>query len=99
GKTIALFGAADQVGHGKHFAGALQLMCDHFEKLGATIVGDFPIEGYSFEHSSAVRNGKFVGLPIDEVNQSELTEERITQWVEALRPIFVATESAVLIPA
>ena len=99
GKTIALFGAGDQVGHGKHFVGALQIMCDQFEKLGATIVGDFPIEGYSFEHSSAVRNGKFVGLPIDEVNQSELTEERITQWVEALRPIFVGTESAVLIPA
>ncbi|GGA31218.1 flavodoxin [Okeania sp. KiyG1] len=99
GKTIALFGAGDQVGHGKHFVGALQIMCDQFEKLGATIVGDFPIEGYSFEHSSAVRNDKFVGLPIDEVNQSELTEERITQWVEALRPIFVGTKSAVLIPA
>ena len=99
GKTIALFGAADQVSHGKHFAGALQIMCDHFEKLGATVVGEFPIEGYSFEHCSAVRNGKFVGLPIDEINQSDLTEDRITQWVETLRPIFLGEESSVLLAA
>ncbi|MGD1716163.1 flavodoxin [Hydrocoleum sp. CS-953] len=99
GKIIALFGAADQVGHGKHFAGALQLMCDQFEKLGATIVGEFPTEGYTFEHSSAVRNGKFVGLPLDEVNQSDLTEERITQWLETLRPIFLGEEAPVLVSA
>ena len=99
GKTIAVFGAGDQVGHGKHFVGALRTMYDHFEKLGATMVGDFPIEGYSFEHSTAVRDGKFLGLPIDEVNQSDLTEERITQWVEALTPIFIGEKSEILIPA
>ncbi len=99
GKTIALFGAGDQVSHGKHFVGALEIMYKHFQKLGATMVGDFPIEGYSFEHSPAVHDGRFVGLPIDEVNQSDETEERITKWVEALRPIFVGTESNVLVSA
>jgi hypothetical protein len=29
--------------------------------------------------------GGFVGLVIDEVNESHLTEERITDWVAALR--------------
>lgn len=89
GKTIALFGAGDQVSHGTEFASALGVMYDHFKKLGATLVGDFPNEGYSFEHSSALLDDKFVGLPIDEVNQSEKTEERITQWLESLRPIFL----------
>lgn len=51
---------------------ALRIIYNIFEKFGATIVGDFPVEGYDFEHSPAVRDGKFVGLPIDEVNQSEL---------------------------
>ncbi len=99
GKTIALFGAGDGVSHGKHFVGALGIMCNIFEKFGATIVGEVPTEGYNFEHSTAVRDGKFVGLPIDEVNESEKTEERINQWVETLRPILVSAESDVLIPA
>lgn len=89
GKTIALFGAGDQVSHGQDFVSALGILYHHFQKLGATVVGDFPIDGYSFKHSSALYNGKFVGLPIDEINQSDQTEERITQWVEALRPVFV----------
>ena len=60
-------------------------------------MGEFSVEGYDFQHSPAVRDGKFVALLIDEVNQSELTEERITQWVEALRPIFVGEESIYLL--
>ncbi len=91
GKTIALFGAGDQVDHGTEFVSALGKLHKLFHGLGATLVGEFPNNGYSFEHSSALLNDKFVGLPIDEVNQSEKTEERITQWVESLRPIFVGS--------
>ncbi len=89
GKTIALFGAGDQVDHGTEFVSALGKMYEHFQKLGATLVGEFPNEGYDFQYSSALLNDKFVGLPIDEVNQSEKTEERITRWVDSIRPIFV----------
>ncbi|MGK7932014.1 MAG: flavodoxin [Microcystaceae cyanobacterium] len=88
GKTIALFGAGDQVDHGTEFVSALGVLHSLFQKLGATLVGAFPNEGYSFEHSNALIDDKFVGLPIDEVNQSEKTDERITKWVESLRPIF-----------
>ena len=90
GKTIALFGAGDQVDHGTEFVSALGKMYEHFNKLGATLVGEFPNEGYDFQYSSALVNDKFVGLPIDEVNQSEKTEERISQWVDSIRPIFVS---------
>ena len=89
GKTIALFGAGDQVDHGTEFVSALGKMYEHFQKLGATLVGEFPNEGYEFEYSSALLDDKFVGLPIDEVNQSEKTEARISQWVESIRPIFL----------
>ncbi|MDJ0661985.1 MAG: flavodoxin [Crocosphaera sp.] len=91
GKTIALFGAGDQVDHGTEFVSALGKMYEHFNKLGATLVGEFPNEGYDFQYSSALLNDKFVGLPIDEVNQSEKTEERISQWVDSIRPIFIGS--------
>ncbi|ACK72795.1 flavodoxin [Gloeothece citriformis PCC 7424] len=91
GKTIALFGAGDQVSHGQDFVSALGTLYQHFQKLGATLVGDYPTDGYDFKHSNALHDGKFVGLPIDEINQSELTEERINQWVESLRPVFIGS--------
>jgi flavodoxin I len=43
------------------------------------------IEGYEFTESKAFRDGKFVGLALDEDNQSDLTEERIKKWVSTLK--------------
>ncbi|MBD2496986.1 flavodoxin [Nostoc sp. FACHB-280] len=88
GKTIALFGAGDCVTHGEQFVSALGTLYDHFKKLGATLVGEFPLDGYTYKYSFAVRNDKFVGLPIDEVNESDKTDERIAQWLEVLKPHF-----------
>ncbi len=88
GKTIGLFGAGDYKSHGEQFVSALGTLYDHFKKLGATLVGEIPTDGYTYEYSSAVRDGKFIGLPIDEVNESEKTDERIARWVEALKPHF-----------
>ena len=88
GKTVALFGAGDCVTHGEQFVSALGTLYDHFKKLGATLVGEFPLDGYSYEYSFAVRNDKFVGLPIDEVNESDKTDERIARWLEVLKQYF-----------
>jgi flavodoxin I len=38
--------------------------------------------------SIAVKNGKFVGLALDEDNQSELTNQRIKIWVSQLKAEF-----------
>ena len=88
GKTIALFGAGDYKSHGEQFVSALGTLYDHFKKLGATLVGEFPTDGYTYEYSAAVRDGKFVGLPIDEVNESDKTDERIARWLEEIKPHF-----------
>ncbi|MEM8718162.1 MAG: flavodoxin [Cyanobacteria bacterium P01_G01_bin.39] len=88
GKTIAFFGAGDCGTHGENFVSALGTLYDYFKGAGATIVGDVPTDGYTFSKSHAVRDGKFVGLPIDEINESEKTDERLEAWVESLRPIF-----------
>ena len=88
GKTIAFFGAGDCGTHGENFVSALGILYDYFKEAGATIVGEVPTDGYTFNHSFAVRDGKFVGLPIDEVNESEKTEERIESWIKNLRQYF-----------
>ena len=88
GKTIALFGAGDGASHGEQFVSALGTLYDQFKKYGATLVGEFPTDGYTYEYSFAIRDGKFVGLPIDEVNESDKTDERIARWLEVLKPHF-----------
>ncbi|NER08448.1 MAG: flavodoxin [Okeania sp. SIO3C4] len=88
GKTIALFGAGDCNGHGKHFVGALGTLYEQFKARGAKLVGAVPADDYSFEKSTAIRDGKFVGLPLDEVNESDKTDQRIADWLELLSADF-----------
>jgi flavodoxin I len=52
----------------------------------ATVIGSTDTEGYSFDDSEAVVNNRFVGLALDEDNESHLTEKRINQWIEAIQP-------------
>ena len=56
--------------------------------LGSTTVGYWSRDGYDFTESKAVRDGKFVGLALDEDNQLNLTGERIKAWVEQLKKEF-----------
>ena len=38
---------------------------------------------------TATRDGKFVGLALDEDNQSELTNKRIIEWIKEISPYFI----------
>lgn len=87
-KTIALFGLGDQVIFKNAFANALGLVYLNLMSKRANVIGFWPIEGYNFISSLAVKDGQFVGLVIDEENQSELTESRIDQWLSAVIPCF-----------
>jgi flavodoxin I len=88
GKKIAYFGTGDQIGYSENFQDAMGILEEKFTKLGGKTVGYWSAEGYDFEASKAVQNDKFVGLALDEDNQSELTEERIEQWVIQLKQEF-----------
>lgn len=88
GKTIALFGLGDQEGYSDEFVDALAELYDFFAERGARLVGAWPTEGYEFEHSEAVRDGKFLGLALDLDNQSNLTEERLNVWLAQIAPDF-----------
>ncbi|WP_298647322.1 flavodoxin FldA [uncultured Proteiniphilum sp.] len=85
GKTVALFGAGDAEGYPDTFADALGILYDEFAKTGCTFVGEVSTEGYTFDDSQALRNGNFVGLPLDEDNESDQTDSRIEAWVNSLK--------------
>ncbi len=84
GKKVAFFGLGDQYGYSSYFCDALGLFAEIVEKNKGTLIGLWPITGYEHDYSKAQRGDHFVGLCIDEDNQSELSEERMVNWVEQL---------------
>ncbi|MUP38638.1 flavodoxin [Labilibaculum euxinus] len=88
GKTVALFGLGDQVGYPENFVDAIGLLAIALEERGAKVIGLTSPEGYKFEKSVALRDGKFLGLALDIENQAGLSNERIEAWVEQLKKEF-----------
>ncbi|QYO68509.1 flavodoxin FldA [Leptolyngbya sp. 7M] len=88
GKKVAYFGEGDQIGYPDTFQDAMGMLEEKISELGGETVGYWSTEGYEFSDSKALRDGKFVGLALDEDNQSELTEERIKTWVAQLKTEF-----------
>jgi flavodoxin I len=84
GKTVAMFGLGDHLTYPENFVDALGWLYDKLAKQQAKIVGDTSPDGYDFTESAALRNGLFVGLPLDEDCEPELTLPRIQKWVAQL---------------
>ena len=88
GKQVAYFGEGDQAGYPDSFQDAMGMLEDKISSQGAETVGYWSTEGYDFEDSKALKNDKFVGLALDEDNQSDLTKERIKSWASQLKQEF-----------
>jgi flavodoxin I len=86
GKTVALFGMGDASIYPSSFVDAIGILYEILIKRGAKVIGQVSPEGYDFEYSRALVDDKFVGLPLDDDYEPELTEERIVNWVEQLKP-------------
>ena len=88
GKTIAVFGLGDHVTYAHGFVDHIGLLGKTLMECGAELVGQVSPEGYTFEESDAIVDGKFIGLPLDEDFEPELTDERIEGWIKLLQPVF-----------
>lgn len=84
GKQVALFGCGDSASYPDTFCGGMRELYDAAVAAGATVVGAVSTDGYTFDDSDAVVDGKFVGLPLDDVNEPDKTEERIDAWLPTL---------------
>lgn len=86
GKTVALFGLGDSFIYPDSFIDAVGILYETVSEKGCTVVGQVSPEGYHFDYSRALKDGVFVGLPLDDDNDPGLTDERIEKWVESLKP-------------
>ncbi len=84
GKIVAMAWAI--AGYGEWFLDALGMLHDHIAPLGVQFIGFWPTEGFEFTSPKPLSaDGKhFVGLALDEVNQYDLSEERLQQWCEQI---------------
>lgn len=90
GHNIALFGCGDE-NMTDTFCNAVGEIYRRLKPTGASFIAPFDTAGYSFNHSEAIVNGKAVGLLLDEVNHPDLTDNRISLWVEKVKtPVTVA---------
>ncbi len=86
GKLVAVFGTGDSSCYSDTFCNSLMTIATAAKKAGATLIGDqVDASGYEFDESESVVDGKFVGLAIDEDNESDRTDERVAAWVEQLK--------------
>jgi len=85
GKTIALFGCGDCESYSDTFVGGMGELYNGIKDSGATFVGSVATDGYNFSDSDAVVDGEFVGLPIDDVNEDDKTDERISNWISSIK--------------
>jgi flavodoxin I len=84
GKKIALFGCGDSSSYPDTFCNAMGTIYKAV-KDKAVVVGFTETDGYSFDDSEAVVDGRFVGLAVDEDNESSHTDERIDKWIAQLK--------------
>ncbi|MEN8115357.1 MAG: flavodoxin [Bacteroidota bacterium] len=87
-KSVAVFGLGDHITYAHGFVDHIGVLGKELMKNGAELVGPVSTEGYEFEESEAVIDGMFIGLPLDEDFEPELTNERIAAWIELIRPDF-----------
>jgi len=88
GKNVAIFGLGDSISYADTFVGSMAVIYEAVKDKGCTIVGAVNADDYEYDDSEAVIEGKFVGLPLDEDNEDEKTEERVDNWLEILKENF-----------
>ena len=86
GKVVALYGMGDQLGYAEWFLDAMGMLHHAISEQSCQRIGFWSTEGYDFIRSKAVTddNEWFYGLALDEENQYDQTDERLSLWLSQL---------------
>ena len=84
GKPIAIVGLGDSAAFSKYFCDAMEELYKSFESAGGWMINNVSVDQYIFDDSKSVVNGMFCGLPLDEDNESEKTDERFQSWARLI---------------
>lgn len=85
GKTVAIFGCGDSSSFSDTFCDAIGIIYTALQGTGCKFAGAVETGDYTFDDSLAVADGKFVGLPLDKLNEDDRTEARIDRWIDSLK--------------
>jgi len=88
-KKMALFGLGDHISYAENFVDSIGDFVEIIEPTNVQLVGQCSTDGYEYNESRAVKDGEFLGLPIDEDFENDLTEERVDAWLKLLLPQFI----------
>ena len=86
GKTVALFGLGDSSSFSDTYCDGMGTIYSELQGAGCKFIGAVDASGYTYDESTAVVDGNFVGLALDEVNEDDQTDDRIANWVAAIQP-------------
>ena len=86
GKTIAFFGCGDAWSYSDTFVGGMGELYKSIKESGARFIGSVDTTDYKFDDSEAVIDGKFIGLPLDDINEDDKTDSRIDAWLNVINP-------------
>lgn len=89
GKIVALFGCGDSESYSDTFCDAMGLLYGGLKDSGCTFVGAVDDSDYTYSASVAAADGKFVGLALDDVNESDRTDDRVSAWAAQLQAALV----------
>ena len=84
GKVIAFFGCGDCESYSDTFVGGMGELYNGIKDSGAHFIGSVDTDGYTYDDSEAVIDGRFIGLTLDEINEEDKTDSRIEEWLSAI---------------
>ncbi|MFV0366209.1 MAG: flavodoxin domain-containing protein [Mangrovibacterium sp.] len=89
-KNIALFGLGDHITYSNNFVDSMGKLYHEIKVTHpkANIVAPVSTSSYDYTDSEAVVNGQFVGLPIDEDFEADLTRQRLELWLQVVTKEF-----------
>lgn len=87
GKKVAIFALGDSASFSSSFAESMYVIYEAIHDK-AEIVGKVADEDYTYDDSMAVIDGEWIGLPLDEDNEYDMTDKRLKSWAEKLRKSF-----------
>ena len=85
GKRVGIFGCGDSDSYGDTFCGAIAQIYDAMQSTGCTLIGAYEPTDYNVTDSDVCRDGRFVGLAIDEADNDDKNQARITAWCKLIQ--------------
>lgn len=84
-KIVACYGLGDSACYSDGFCDAMEELHRTFKGTGARMVGYVDSSDYDYAESKSEIDGQFIGLPLDEMNEDDLTADRLAAWLSQLK--------------